>query len=194
MENKEKTTEKTMMSVDEYIKMADEKLVEFIKSGRYKDVLLGMANLYRYSLRNQILMMIQKEDVSVVNGMTAWNYIGRSVIPGEKSIKIIQPIFNKYEEEVTDEEGMALAKQFGAIYQRTSAKDVNGGVDQLFKKYTNFLKDNKYIESKMASIIFRNMGSILSEYKAKAKAYGESTQKMIAEAIGVSKSTIIMKY
>lgn len=39
-------------------------------------------------------------------------------------------------------------------------------VDQLFKKYTNFLKNNEYIESKMASIIFRNMGSILSEYNS----------------------------
>lgn len=92
-------------TVDEYIKMADDKLTEFIKSGRYKDVLLTMSNLYRYSVKNQILIMIQREDATTVNGMSAWNYAGRSVIPGEKSIKIISPVFTKVEKEQTDEDG-----------------------------------------------------------------------------------------
>ena len=36
-------------------------------------------------------------------------------------------------EEVTNEEGIKLAKQLNAIYQRTSAKEENGGIDELFK-------------------------------------------------------------
>ena len=103
--------ENKLPTVDEYIKMADDKLSEFIKTGRYKDVLLTMVNLYRYSVKNQILIMMQKEDATVVNGMSAWNYAGRSVIPGEKSIKIISPVFTKVEKEKTDEEGKVVIEE-----------------------------------------------------------------------------------
>ena len=37
-------------------------------------------------------------------------------------------------EEVPEEEGMAFAKQYNAIFQTTSAKETNGSVDELFKK------------------------------------------------------------
>ena len=36
-------------------------------------------------------------------------------------------------EEVTNAEGIELAKQIKAIYQRTSAKEESGGIDELFK-------------------------------------------------------------
>ena len=36
-------------------------------------------------------------------------------------------------EEVTNEEGIKLAKELNAIYQRTTAKEENGGIDELFK-------------------------------------------------------------
>ena len=37
-------------------------------------------------------------------------------------------------EEVSNKEGIELSKQLNAIYQRTSAKDEYGGIDELFKK------------------------------------------------------------
>ena len=36
-------------------------------------------------------------------------------------------------EEVSNDEGMALAKELNAIYKRTSAKEQGGGIDDLFK-------------------------------------------------------------
>ena len=36
-------------------------------------------------------------------------------------------------EEVTEEQGMAFAKQYNAIFQTTSAKESNGSIDLLFK-------------------------------------------------------------
>ena len=36
-------------------------------------------------------------------------------------------------EEVSNEEGIELSKQLNSIYQRTSAKDEYGGIDDLFK-------------------------------------------------------------
>ena len=46
-------------------------------------------------------------------------------------------------EEVTEEEGKAFAKQHNAIFQQTSAKESNGGVDLLFKNIgKKFLNPN----------------------------------------------------
>ena len=61
--------ENKLPTVDEYIKMADDKLSEFIKTGRYKDVLLTMANLYRYSVKNQILIMISKSYMEIIRNL-----------------------------------------------------------------------------------------------------------------------------
>lgn len=38
------------------------------------------------------------------------------------------------------------------------------GIDYLFKKYVQFLNQNNYIESKMSKTIFRNTGTLLSQF------------------------------
>lgn len=38
------------------------------------------------------------------------------------------------------------------------------GIDSLFKKYSRFLKQNNYIETKMSKTIFRNSGTMLSQF------------------------------
>ena len=38
------------------------------------------------------------------------------------------------------------------------------GIDSLFKKYVQFLNQNNYIESKMSKTIFRNTGTLLSQF------------------------------
>ena len=73
-------------------------------------------------------------------------------------------------EEVSDEEGMALAKQFGAIYQRTSAKDANGGVDQLFKTIgKKFLNPNSEDTSNMTKEELRKKGLELKKERIKSE-------------------------
>ena len=64
------------------------------------------------------------------------------------------------EEEVSYEEGLELAKEINAIYQRTSAKYESGGIDKLFENIgkklldpsikieNNFLKEEKKIIDK----------------------------------------------
>lgn len=52
---------------------------EFIKSGKYKDVLIMMGNLGKYSLTNQVYILLQNLNTSFVNGMRGWNYLGRSI-------------------------------------------------------------------------------------------------------------------
>ena len=55
-------------------------------------------------------------------------------------------------EEVEEKEGMALAKQYNAIFQTTTAKDTNGSIDLLFKnigkKFLNPNIENTTILSK----------------------------------------------
>ena len=88
------------MSVEEYLYLAEDKLVEFIKNNKYKDFLKSMPNLYKYSVGNQILIYSQNPKATYLNGMNSWNYCGRKIIKGEKSIKIIQPTFKEITEEV----------------------------------------------------------------------------------------------
>ena len=94
-------------------KRMDERLASFLSSGRYKDVLLCMGNLSRYSLHNQLCILFQFPSASRVAGIRGWNRLGRRVRRGEKGIRIYQPIFKKKEE---GEEGKALAFRVGCVF------------------------------------------------------------------------------
>ena len=91
--------------VEKIMEDVDKKLEEFIKSGNYKDVLIMMGNLGKYSLTNQIYILLQKPDAVTVNGMRGWNFLGRSVMKDEKAIKIMAPIRELVDQEVLDENG-----------------------------------------------------------------------------------------
>ena len=61
-------------------------------------------------------------------------------------------------EKVTYEEGLELAKSLNAIYQRTSAKEKSGGVEELFLNIGNKLLDpNSVIESHLTKEEKKNM-------------------------------------
>jgi len=85
--------------------LIDQRLHDFIREGHYKDVLIAMGNLGNYSLNNQIYILIQKPDAVTVHGMNQWNYMGRHVIPGSKSIRIFSPIMKNVERPLKDEDG-----------------------------------------------------------------------------------------
>ena len=54
------------------------------------------------------------------------------------------------EEEVTDEEGLKLAKEINAIYQRTSAKSDSGSIEELFLNIgKKILEPDSIIESNL---------------------------------------------
>jgi Zn-dependent peptidase ImmA (M78 family) len=91
----------------------DLKLHDFITSGKYKEVLIAMGNLGKYSLNNQIYILIQKPEASTVHGMKKWNTMGRHVMPGEKSIRIFSPILKNVEKELKDENGNPVLDKDG---------------------------------------------------------------------------------
>lgn len=137
MDGKENNKAKKSIEKEEMVgllKEVDQKLEGFIKSGRYKDVLLMMGNLGKYSLFNQIYILIQKPDAKTVNGVKGWNYLGRSVKRGEKGIRIIAPIVVKPEKDTLGEEnsktkeGKPVIKTYKSSYvfdiSQTSGKEL----------------------------------------------------------------------
>jgi Zn-dependent peptidase ImmA (M78 family) len=105
--------------VKEILSQIDEKLNDYLKSGRYKDVLMMMGNLGNYSLTNQIYILLQNPEATHVAGMKGWNYLGRSVKKGEKALRIFAPIKGKKTDELTDGEGHAVLDENGNKITRT---------------------------------------------------------------------------
>lgn len=99
---------KNYVSVDDLIKQAEEQFKQFIKEGKYKDILLSMSNLNCYSITNQMLILAQMPQARCVNGMKVWNYNKRNIIKGQKAIKIISPLIEKRKEEILDNDGNAI--------------------------------------------------------------------------------------
>ena len=72
------------------------------------------------------------------------------------------------EEAVTDEEGLKLAKEIDAIYQRTSAKSDSGSIDELFINIGKKILDpDSVIESNLTKDEKRIRGQKLLKKKIK---------------------------
>lgn len=102
--------------MDGLLEQIDSKLSEFIKQGKYKDVLLGMANLGRYSLRNQFYILCQKPDARVVYGLRKWNELGRTIRKGEKALRIFSPILGYSEKDKEEGERVVKGFKLGCVF------------------------------------------------------------------------------
>lgn len=98
---------------EDMMKAADERFLELMKDGKYAELLATMHTLGRYSLRNQLLILMQNPNATNVNQMRAWNYQKRHIVKGEKAMKIITPKFGQ--QVVTDEKGNAVEKKLDKI-------------------------------------------------------------------------------
>ena len=65
---------------------------DLMESDRFKDYLKCLSCFHNYSMRNTILIAMQKPDATYVASYTAWkNQFGRQVKKGEKAIRILAP-------------------------------------------------------------------------------------------------------
>lgn len=65
---------------------------ELFRSDKYANYLKTMSRFHRYSVNNTMLIFMQKPDATLVAGFNTWrDQFERSVIKGEKGIKIIAP-------------------------------------------------------------------------------------------------------
>ena len=110
-----KTNEERKKELDEFGKMLEAGIKEYIESDRYKELLDNMANFHDYSVNNSIGIMLQKPDASLVASYTKWQKLNRQVKKGEKGIVILCPVKYKKMIEITklDEKGNPVLDKDG---------------------------------------------------------------------------------
>ena len=110
-----KTNEERKKELDEFGKMLEAGIKEYIESDRYKELLDNMANFHDYSVNNSIGIMLQKPDATLVAPYTKWQKLNRQVKKGEKGIVILCPVKYKRmtEETKLDEKGNPVLDKDG---------------------------------------------------------------------------------
>lgn len=72
---------------------------DVFRGENYKAYLDFCAKMPRYSINNQILIMMQKPDATMCQSFTGWKEMGRFVKKGEKGIRVMAPAPYKVERE-----------------------------------------------------------------------------------------------
>jgi hypothetical protein len=73
-------------------------------------------------------------------------------------------------EEVKNQEGLSLAKELNSIYQRTSAKETSGGIDELFNNIgKKFLDPKSDITSNLTKEEIKSRGEKIMRDNIKNK-------------------------
>ena len=96
-------------------------------SEKYQELLNVMAKFPRYSLNNNLLIMLQKPDATLCQPYTGWNKMGRFVKRGEKGIRILAPAPFKLEREqnMLDDKGRTVFDQDGEPVKEKTEISVN---------------------------------------------------------------------
>ena len=111
---KRKTAEEKKAEIEQLTKQLEEGVEEYLQSDRYKELLSTFSKFYSYSLNNSILIMLQKPEATMIAGYTKWrDDFHRSVRPGEKGIKIYQPVSIKVKAEKEKIDPLTQQKIFG---------------------------------------------------------------------------------
>ena len=78
-------------------------VTNIISSGEYENFLRFSKNFHTYSFNNIVLIYSQMKEATQVAGFKTWQSMGRKLKYGSKGIKIIYPIKQKYEKNITIE-------------------------------------------------------------------------------------------
>lgn len=86
------TAETPEGKLNEITDRLEQGITKLFDSDRYKEYLNVMSKFHNYSLNNTLLIAMQKPDATYIAGYNAWkNNFGRSVMKGEKGIRILAP-------------------------------------------------------------------------------------------------------
>ena len=103
----------------------------------YKAYLDFCAKMPRYSINNQILIMMQKPDATMCQSFTGWKEMGRFVKKGEKGIRVMAPAPYKMERE-QDKASLDTI--------RRAASDLIVKIDEKIAELTQGQEKNQFAE------------------------------------------------
>jgi antirestriction protein ArdC len=85
-----------------------ERVAGLTSSEAWTEWLRVAAKFHRYSFNNQMLILAQRPDATLVNSYKRWGEIGRQVRKGEKSLGIFAPCSRKVEDPETGEKKVRI--------------------------------------------------------------------------------------
>lgn len=113
--------------MDEITAKLETGVKDIFQGDNYKKYLDFCAKLPRYSVNNQILIMLQKPDATMCQSFTGWKEMGRFVKKGEKGIRVLAPSPYKVEREQDklDASGNPVLNSDGEPVKETVEMKVN---------------------------------------------------------------------
>ena len=101
---------KTFVSLDDLAKFADDKFVQMLKENKVKDILKAIGLFSDQTITNDILIISQNPEATVVKRLSDWGYYKRKVKENQKGIKVISHVLKNYNIDTTDENGNVFAQ------------------------------------------------------------------------------------
>lgn len=128
--NKEELAEKReeqAAQLKEITEKLEQGVMNVYSSDEYKNFLNMLAKFPRYSVNNNILIMLQRPDAQMCQSFTGWKAMGRYVKQGEVGIKILAPSPYKVhkERDKVDENGEVIRDENGEVVKETETYQVS---------------------------------------------------------------------
>ena len=113
--------------LDGIMKKLETGVTDVFKGDNFKAYLNFCAKLPRYSINNQLLIMMQKPESTMCQSFNNWKEMGRHVKAGEKGIRILAPAPYKVEreQEKKDQNGNTVRNSDGEPVMETVEVKVN---------------------------------------------------------------------
>ena len=110
-----KAAEDRKKEMEEITAKLEKGVKDVFNGDNYKNYLNFCAKLPRYSVNNQLLIMMQRPDATMCQSFTGWKDVNRFVKKGEKGIRILAPAPYKLEkeQEKTDVSGKVMLDKDG---------------------------------------------------------------------------------
>lgn len=120
--------ERFLAQMKEITDKLEKGVTEIFNSESYKQFLNTMAKFPRYSVNNNLLIMMQKPEAQLCQSFSGWKQMGRNVKKGEKGIKIIAPSPYMVEREMQkiDNKGNPIMGADGNPVMETKSVQMNG--------------------------------------------------------------------
>ena len=160
-------------------------LTESLKNGQsdeLKKYLQTMSRFHQYSLRNVMLIALQKPDATHVAGFHTWKKLGRFVKKGENGIVIIAPLVYKKETVENDDNSSDACEING--FKGVYVFDISQTDDDELPEFASVQGDPTRYQEKLGNFISAN--GITLEYSDTLHADGISKKGTIVIRSGLS--------